>query len=92
MIVYTVVHAHDFGQGAAYACNIKHFITKQDAFENMRSRFEKCSEGFRERGERFDSDINEWHAYISHFDGDVNDGSYHQPVYDHDWRIIAEQL
>ena len=92
MIIYTVVHAHSFGQEHAYTCDLTHFITKKTALENMRSRFEMCSAGFRERGERFDSDIDEWRAYICHFDGMPVDGKPQTPIYDHDWRIIAEEI
>ena len=95
MNIYTVVHLSEFNRhGVACSINIRHFISKQAAIDNMYSRFEACCDAFDETGEYYDSDINDYlgYAYIRHFEGDPYGAEPQTPVYDHDWRIITESL
>lgn len=93
MKIYTVIHLSDFGRhGAACSVNIRHFINKQAAVDNMYSRFERCCESLGDGA--YYTDINDFlnYAYIRHFEGDPWGPEPPTPVYDHEWRIITETI
>lgn len=95
MTIYTVVHTYEFNEhGVACTINLHHFISKQAAIDNMYSRFEKCWDALDKSAVQYDSDINDFrgYAYICHFKGDPWGADPQEVVYDHDWRVIAEQL
>lgn len=93
MTVYSVIHLYNFNQhGAACTINLRHFLSKQDAIDNMYRRFERCCESLGNGA--YYTGVNEFlnYAYIRHFEGDPLGPETPTPVYDHEWRVVTETL